>query len=372
MTDNRLGSLVLNREGTNLARVDPLKQMFRSLFSLIHPSARGHVVAVVGEFLGTLIFVFLAFAGVEVAGASSNKDQGKGVSTAPPAASPSQLLYAAVAAGFSLAVTAWTFFRISGGLFNPVISFGMALIGVITWARCALLCVAQTVATISASYMVYGLFNGGLNTSTTLGGGASPAQGVVIEMLLTAQLAFVIFMLAAEQHAATYLAPLGIGLSFFVAELPGLFWTGGSLNPVRSLAPCIVNHSFTTYHWIYWVGPIAGVILAVLIYKLVKALEYESVNGEEHNDSLDLLPRIIQSRKPSSVVALASNHSGYESIRSPTPKPASLRPTPQSPPSSSPPKNETMPARPSPTAAPANTGEKKEEKVEQLPECFAD
>lgn len=144
------------------------------------------------------------------------------------------------------------------------------------------------------------------------------------------------------------------------------------MNPVRSLAPCIVNHSFTTYHWIYWVGPIAGVILAVLIYKLVKALEYESVNGEEHNDSLDLLPRIIQSRKPSSVVALASNHSGYESIRSPTPKPASLRPTPQSPPSSSPPKNETMPARPSPTAAPANTGEKKEEKVEQLPECFAD
>ena len=79
MVDNRLGSLVraptmnLNREGTNLSRVDPLKQMFRSLFDLIHPSARGHVIAVIGEFLGTLIFVFLAFAGVEVAGASSNK-----------------------------------------------------------------------------------------------------------------------------------------------------------------------------------------------------------------------------------------------------------------------------------------------------------
>ncbi|KAH7323955.1 aquaporin-like protein [Rhexocercosporidium sp. MPI-PUGE-AT-0058] len=376
MADNRLGSLVraptmnLNREGTNLSRVDPLKQMFRSLFELIHPSARGHVVAVIGEFLGTLVFVFLAFAGVEVAGASSNKEQGEGVSTAPPAASPSQLLYASLAAGFSLAVTAWTFFRISGGLFNPVISLGIALIGAITWARCALLCVAQTVATIAASYMVYGLFNGGLNTGTTLGGGTSPAQGVVIEMLLTAQLAFVIFMLAAEQHAATYLAPLGIGLSFFVAELVGIFWTGGSLNPVRSLAPCIVNHSFTSYHWIYWVGPISGVILAVLIYKLVKALEYESVNGE-HNDSLDLLPRIIQSRKPSSVVALASTHSGYESIGAPTPKPASLRPTPQSPLSCPPPRNDMTPTKPAPTAAP-NTDEKKKEKVEELPECFAD
>ena len=99
----------------------------------------------------------------------------------------------------------------------------MALIGAITWARCALLCVAQTVATIAASYTVYGLFNGGFNTATTLGGGTSPAQGVVIEMLLTAQLAFVIFMLAAEQHAATYLAPLGIGLSYFVAELVGQY-----------------------------------------------------------------------------------------------------------------------------------------------------
>tara|TARA_R110002033_G_scaffold54013_1_gene102380 strand:- start:367 stop:681 length:315 start_codon:yes stop_codon:yes gene_type:complete len=97
----------------------------------------------------------------------------------------------------------------------------MALIGAITWARCALLCVAQTAATIAASYTVYGLFFGGLNTATTLGGGTSPAQGVVIEMLLTAQLTFVIFMLAAEQHAATYLAPLGIGLSYFVAELVG-------------------------------------------------------------------------------------------------------------------------------------------------------
>ncbi|KAK6581046.1 hypothetical protein PZA11_006534 [Diplocarpon coronariae] len=240
VADNRLGSLVraptvrIDREGTNLSRVDPLRAMFRSVFKLIHPSARGHVVGFLGEFLGTLVFVTLAFAGVETAGASSNKDQGDGVSTAPPAASPSQLLYAALSAGFALVVTAWTFFRISGGLFNPVISLGMALIGAITWARCAILCVAQTAATIIASYVVYALFNGGMNAGTTLGGGTSPAQGVVIEMLLTAQLAFVIFMLAAEHHAATYLAPVAIGLSFFVAELVGV-----------SMLPCLEAFTLT-------------------------------------------------------------------------------------------------------------------------------
>jgi aquaporin related protein len=98
----------------------------------------------------------------------------------------------------------------------------MALIGAITWVRCFFLIVVQSVAAIAASYIVYALFNGGLNVGTTLGGGTSNAQGIVIEMILTAQLAFTIFMLAAEQHDATYLAPIGIGLSLFMGEIVGM------------------------------------------------------------------------------------------------------------------------------------------------------
>lgn len=97
----------------------------------------------------------------------------------------------------------------------------MALIGAISWVRCLFLCIAQTVATIAASYIVYALFNGGFNVEVGLGGGTSNAQGVIIEMLLTAQLAFTIFMLAAEKHDSTHLAPVGIGLSLFLAELIG-------------------------------------------------------------------------------------------------------------------------------------------------------
>lgn len=36
--------------------------------------------------------------------------------------------------------------------------------------------------------------------------------------------------------------------------------------------------TFNHYHWIYWVGPGLGSIVAVGFYKLVKALEYETVN----------------------------------------------------------------------------------------------
>ena len=60
-----------------------------------------------------------------------------------------------------------------------------------------------------------------MNVTTSLGGGASIAQGLFLEMFLTAQLVFVIIMLAAVKHKSTYLAPVGIGLSFFLAELCG-------------------------------------------------------------------------------------------------------------------------------------------------------
>lgn len=41
-------------------------------------------------------------------------------------------------------------------------------------------------------------------------------------MFLTFQLVFTIFMLAAEKHKSTFLAPVGIGISLFIAELTGV------------------------------------------------------------------------------------------------------------------------------------------------------
>jgi aquaporin related protein len=47
-------------------------------------------------------------------------------------------------------------------------------------------------------------------------------------MFMTALLVFTIFMLAAEKHRATFIAPIGIGLALFVAHLAGARFTGGS------------------------------------------------------------------------------------------------------------------------------------------------
>jgi len=251
---------------------------------------RNHFIAMAGEFVGTFLFLFFAFSATQVANAATagevagggNQAGGDGgLSQAPNTAS---LSYIALAFGFSLAVNAWVFFRVSGGLFNPAVTLGMALIGSVGWIRAVLIFISQILGSLAASGVVDGLFPGELSVSTTLGGGTTVVQGLFIEMFLTSQLVITIFLLAAEKHKGTFLAPIGIGLSLFIAELSGVFFTGGSLNPARSFGPCVILGVFPGYHWIYWLGPFLGSLLAVIFYRVIKMLEYETANpGQDFN-----------------------------------------------------------------------------------------
>ena len=72
------------------------------------------LVSILGEFIGTYLFLFFAFAGTQVANTPpGDADAPRSVAT---------LLYIALAFGFSLTVNVWIFFRISGGLFNPAVN----------------------------------------------------------------------------------------------------------------------------------------------------------------------------------------------------------------------------------------------------------
>ena len=67
----------------------------------------------------------------------------------------------------------------------------------------------QIVAGVVAAALVGCMFPGPLNVGTTLNAGTNIAQGLFIEMFLTGQLVFTIFMLAAEKHRGTFIAPVG-------------------------------------------------------------------------------------------------------------------------------------------------------------------
>jgi aquaporin related protein len=140
-----------------------------------------------GEFVGTVLFLYFALSGAQVANSINSS---AGLTVAETGANPQQLQYIALSFGFSLATNAWVFFRISGGLFNPAVTVGMCLIGALPWFRGFLLFVVQILGGISASALVSCMFPGDLNIETSLGGGTSITQGLFIEMMLTAQLVF--------------------------------------------------------------------------------------------------------------------------------------------------------------------------------------
>ena len=167
------------------------------------------------------------------------------------------------------------------------VTLGLCVIGAVPWARGGLVFIAQMLGAMSSAGVVLGLFPGPLAVTTTLSGGTSLAQGVFIEMFLTAGFVFTIIMLAAEKHKGTYLAPVGIGLSLFIAELAGVYYTGGSLNPARSFGPCVANRNFPNDHWVYWVGPLLGALVAAGFYYFIKSLEYESANPGQDFDDLE-------------------------------------------------------------------------------------
>lgn len=144
--------------------------------------------------------------------------------------------------------------------------------------RSILVAISQVIGGIAAAAVVKAIFPGKLAVDTALSPGTSIWQGFLIELFLTFQLLVSIFMLAGEKHAATFMAPIGIGLTLFIAELSGVSFTGGSLNPARSFGPALLLGSFPKEHWIYWAGPAAGAVLAAGLYKFLKILDYERAN----------------------------------------------------------------------------------------------
>lgn len=113
----------------------------------------------------------------------------------------------------------------------------MGLVRALPLVRAGCLLVAQIAGGMAASSLVLVMFPTPLNVRTTLAGSTSLVQGIFIEAVLTAEHVFTIFMLAKEKHKATFIAPVGIGLALFIAELVGVFYTGGSLNRHDRLVP---------------------------------------------------------------------------------------------------------------------------------------
>ncbi|KAF4594908.1 hypothetical protein GQ602_000521 [Ophiocordyceps camponoti-floridani] len=235
----------------------------KGTFYYIPSAVRNNLIIVIGEFCGTFMFLLLAYLGASTAIITNSPDP-----ESPRPNNPSTVFYIAAAFGISLGVNVWIFFRVSGG------------IGILVLP-------AQLAASIGAAALTLVLLPGGkLVIGSALSPQTSIIQGLFLEMLLTSQLVLTVYFLAVEKSRATFLAPVGIGLSVFIAHLAGANFSGSSLNPARSFGPAVFA-GFEPYSWIYWLGPFMGALLAYGVYSLLKWMDYKTANPGQDDDDIE-------------------------------------------------------------------------------------
>ncbi|XP_015507484.1 aquaporin-5 [Parus major] len=208
--------------------------------------------AVFVEFLSTLIFVFI----------------GLGSALKWPSALPS-ILQIALAFGLAIGTLVQAFGHISGAHINPAVTIAFFVGNQISLLRTLLYIVAQLLGAIAGAGILYGvtpantrgnLAINALNSNITQG------QALVVEIILTFQLAACIFASTDNRRSGVGSPALSIGLSVTLGHLVGIYFTGCSMNPARSFGPAVVTRRFSSAHWVFWVGPILGACLASLLY----------------------------------------------------------------------------------------------------------
>jgi aquaporin TIP len=206
------------------------------------------------EFIGTFALVFVGAGAIMSVGPQA--DAGT--------------LEVALAHGLVIAVMVSAVGHISGGHFNPAITFGFlltrrmsVLLGLAYW-------VAQFAAGALAALLLRWIFPAANRDATNLG---APARhtidlgpALVVEALLTFFLVWVVFATTADPRGTyTAIAGLAIGLAVVFDNLLGYPLTGAAINPARAFGPELVSNSWTDA-WIWYVGPLAGGAIAALLY----------------------------------------------------------------------------------------------------------
>jgi aquaporin Z len=180
-------------------------------------------------------------------------------------------LEVALATGLAVAVMVSAVGHISGGHFNPAITFGFmltrrisVLLGLVYW-------LAQFAGGVLAALLLRWIFPAINRDVTNLGAPAKSGvidlgAALVIEALLTFFLVWVVFAMTTDPRS-TYSAIAGLAIGFVIVidMLFGYTLTGAALNPARAFGPELVANAWSDF-WIWYVGPLAGGAIAALLY----------------------------------------------------------------------------------------------------------
>jgi aquaporin Z len=158
--------------------------------------------------------------------------------------------------------------HISKAHFNPAVTLAFWTSGFFPKRRVLPYILAQSLGAILASVTLLVALGRVGHLGATLPLNGNWIQSLVLETLLTFILMLVILGSGLDRRAHIGFAGIAIGLTVALeAAFMGPI-TGASMNPARSLGPAFVG-GIWEHHWVYWVAPILGAQLAVLVYGLL-------------------------------------------------------------------------------------------------------
>jgi MIP family channel proteins len=246
-----------------------------------------NVRALVAEAVGTFTLVFFGSLGVATYVIVT---QGQG---AP--------LYALVilpfAFGLGLMAAIGLAGHASGGHFNPAVTLAAVLDRRLDWMGGVGYVIAQAVGAFAASIGILLISTMSIvAASVNQPGPTAEAQfdmelhAFAVEVILTA--VFIAVILTVTRKSPDQ-AIVVIPLTLFAVHMVGIFISGASVNPVRSLAPAVVSGTYTSL-WVYLTGPFVGAIVGWALYRFLTPpddeLELAGADDDDFDDLEDGLP----------------------------------------------------------------------------------
>lgn len=184
----------------------------------------------------------------------------------------------ALAFGLTVLTMAYAVGHISGGHFNPAVSFGLWAGGKFSAKELVPYIISQLVGAILAACCLYLIVSNkagfeGIGGFAANGygelspGGYNLTAAFVAEFLLT--MFFLLIILGStNERAPKGFAPIAIGLGLTLIHLISIPITNTSVNPARSMSQALfAGGEYLTQSWLFWAAPVAGAIVAGLIHK---------------------------------------------------------------------------------------------------------
>ncbi|XP_016098460.1 aquaporin-8-like [Sinocyclocheilus grahami] len=162
----------------------------------------------------------------------------------------------------------------SGSHFNPAFTIAVLLCGGIELKMVALYLISQLTGGLLGAVMANGMTS---NEKYAQAQGAAftvlQADELIMkalfgEIAMTCLVTMVVLLGAVKAKSKSPLVPFLVGCTVIINILVGGDVSGTCLNPARALGPAVLTN-YWTHHWVYWVGPITGGLIAAALVRIL-------------------------------------------------------------------------------------------------------